>query len=552
MPIDKSKYLVLDLETNGKDLNYDILSISIYKPDDEKLYNKFLPLELHDMVYTTCYNGITAADLKDAKALTQQDVDELLEEFDIKNRLILSYSSFDEKMLKHYFIRKALCGFQHFNFYNFKHDVISSRFSEGNITKDNLCNLYGIDGVSPIHSSANDCILEWKLFERMNGNHLLVTNNKVFEMNENYIIPAGLFYSHPNLKYYITDFPHVSMDYEVIKRFEISGGGIKKFETNINGMLIEHLINSMLQVKELDSYEFCLKNKSKLNYIGTLPSEIHYIPLVFKEDGTVKNVHKEDAEYTKEFNIFLGILKPQLAPMIEFITNDIFKGKPIYSHELMVHKQENILALCDLSSEDAILEIKTSYKGALYKYKEQLYFEANSRDCYLLQIDWDAMPKKFAIEIYHVNLGLGETPGSTRSLSYRTKQLHAKILNENVEVISYFDIKSKVMLKCKQCEHEWETTYYGASHGPKCPFCEPKINADTRCQPMSEEEKQKLRASQYVYKILQKSNGTIVAKNYTGAKDNVDAECLMCGHVWRTRADHLSDRLFCSKCKANK
>ena len=44
--IDSSKYVVLDVETNGlSSENDDLLSISIYKPDDQKIFNKFLPLE---------------------------------------------------------------------------------------------------------------------------------------------------------------------------------------------------------------------------------------------------------------------------------------------------------------------------------------------------------------------------------------------------------------------------------------------------------------------------------------------------------------------------
>lgn len=39
-------YVVFDVETNGLRSKYDdLLSISFYKPDDKKIYNKFLPLE---------------------------------------------------------------------------------------------------------------------------------------------------------------------------------------------------------------------------------------------------------------------------------------------------------------------------------------------------------------------------------------------------------------------------------------------------------------------------------------------------------------------------
>ena len=66
------KYVVLDVETNGlSSLNDDLLSISIYQPDTQKLYNRFLPLELYIDVWTTPINGITKKDLKDAVPLSQ-------------------------------------------------------------------------------------------------------------------------------------------------------------------------------------------------------------------------------------------------------------------------------------------------------------------------------------------------------------------------------------------------------------------------------------------------------------------------------------------------
>lgn len=150
------KYVVLDVETNGlSSLNDDLLSISIYQPDTQKLYNRFLPLELDIDVWTTPINGITKKDLKDAVPLSQYEVDTLIEEYDLCNRIILTYGGIDERFIKNYFKRKGLCGYEKMHFFNFKRNIISSRYSNGNITKDNLCRLYDIDNVQEIHTGAH-------------------------------------------------------------------------------------------------------------------------------------------------------------------------------------------------------------------------------------------------------------------------------------------------------------------------------------------------------------------------------------------------------------
>ena len=172
----ENKYVVLDVETNGLSSVYDdLLSISIYKPDDNKMYNRFLPLELNSAVYTTYINGIKDEDLKGKEPLSQEEVDNLIKEYELDSRTILTYGNIDEKFIKNYFKRKKLRGFSLFTFYNFKHDIISSSFSGGNITKDNLCNLYGIGNVQKVHTGSNDCLLEEPLLNAEENPSLAVT-----------------------------------------------------------------------------------------------------------------------------------------------------------------------------------------------------------------------------------------------------------------------------------------------------------------------------------------------------------------------------------------
>ena len=176
--INAKDYVVLDVETNGlSSLRDDLLSISIYKPDDKKTYDRFLPLELSNNVETTHINGITPEMLKNKLPLTQEEFDEIVKDFELEKRKILIYGNIDEKFIKNYLKRKKIKGFDKLEFYNFKHNIISSRFSEGNITKDNLCRIYGIENTQEIHIGLNDCILEWQLFKKMDGNKIIIINN---------------------------------------------------------------------------------------------------------------------------------------------------------------------------------------------------------------------------------------------------------------------------------------------------------------------------------------------------------------------------------------
>lgn len=242
---------------------------------------------------------------------------------------------------------------------NFKCREISSRFSGGNITKDNLCRLYGIDNIQEIHTGANDCLLEWELFQKLDGNKLLITHDRVYEFNNDYIVPASYLVNYPNFKYHAQNLPRFKCSSKIIKRFEVVNSQIKKFPTNFNGMIIEHLINTMLDVEKIDSTPFLMQNKSKLKHIGKLPSPYDEIYMNFNNDGTVTAAEKKDKNLADELNKFILLLKKEINPLIDYIRKTIFKERHILSQELVVHRDKNVLALCDLSNDTAVLEIKT-------------------------------------------------------------------------------------------------------------------------------------------------------------------------------------------------
>ena len=570
MDTNPTKYVVFDVETNGlKSKKDDLLSISFYKPDDGKEYSKFLPLELNRKIVTTHRNGITEKDLANATALTQAEFDCIMQDFELEKRTILIYAgkNFDASFLSEYLKRHHILGFDKLNFFNFKRNIISSRYSQGNITKDKLCALFKIDGVEAVHSGSNDCKLEWELFKKMNGCFYLVTEggseDNVFRLNADYIVPASLLSSHPNLSRVLCERPYIECQSTLVKSFEIDANGIEKFPTNFTGMTIEHLINSMLNVDMQDSRTFLLKNKMKLDFIGKIPNGISMVPMTFNLDGTVTALHKEDKELEKRINFTSKNLKERIRPLVEYIKYEIFDNEHILSQELVVDYENNILALCDLSTKKTVLEIKTNCSDSL-AYKEQFFYEAKGRDIYHLKMEWvkdrdTNLLKKIIFHISFVDTHIG-TPGSSNWAEGKRAEKRAKKIAEiqkylspsDLSLVSFINTNSPIKLQCKICEHEWNIRYATLMKKiPDCPKCKPKI-VDKKQTTISKEDRIKLRAENYYEKILQKSNHTIVAINYTGSKDNVDAICVACGHKWKIRADHLANRCWCPICKKKK
>lgn len=145
------KHVVLDVETNGlSKKNDDLLSISIYDPYSGICYNRFLPLEMQPSVATTYINGISDSDLKGKKHINNEEARKIIEYFNLNNRTILVYGpdDFDSLFIQNYFIRQGISGFENLKFENIKRHVPSGLFElSGSASKDNMCKLFGIEGV---------------------------------------------------------------------------------------------------------------------------------------------------------------------------------------------------------------------------------------------------------------------------------------------------------------------------------------------------------------------------------------------------------------------
>lgn len=394
-----SQYVVLDLETNGlRTANDDLLSISLYDPSTGKIYNRLLPLELQPTVLTTYINGIDDTDVENAVPLSQKEFDDLIEEFDLTNKTILFYSGgkFDFDFLDKYCRRHKILGMDSLKFENIKNRIASSSYTTGNLTKDNLCNALGIEGVSEIHSGVNDCCLEWQLFEQFVCDKLLIKNNYIYKFSEDYVIPASYLTSFPKLAEFANvEVPKLRYQNSLLYEYYLPPKltkKIRKFPTNISGISIENIINSMIGAKECDNRDFLNVNNKKLKIIGELPSEYEEIPVIKREDGTLKSLDPQYEEYIRAVNETSNVIRSGIAEVIDFIREKIFANKEVRTQEISFTENHRVLALCDLSSDDAVLEIKTFDIFNSYKTENvvrQMYYQKGDKELYAMSIIFD-------------------------------------------------------------------------------------------------------------------------------------------------------------------
>ena len=400
----KNKYVVFDVETNGtRKSNDDLLSISIYDPTSGRCYNRFLPLELQPLILTGWIHGITDKELETATHITQAELDKLIEYFDLKNKTLLSFSggrgTFDSTFIINYCKRHNLVGFEKLKYENIKSMVSDAGFGcEGQMSKDNLCRLLKIDGVQDVHSSMSDCILEWKLFERIKAEQLFFINQHMFKYHEGYVVPVSYLNRHPELISYANiKVPYIIGKAKCLYEFALPKKvlrEVKKFPTNITGVSLENGINSVLNVEEQDNFEFLTKNKSHLEYVGSLDNRMTEIYVEAQKDGTMKSLDHQYDDYVKEINEVTKLVTDCLTPVFDFIKKEIFTTDKIMSQELSISNDGKVLALCDLSNEDNILEIKTfsvsQEDGSINSnLARQLYYESRGRKTFALSIDID-------------------------------------------------------------------------------------------------------------------------------------------------------------------
>ena len=133
-----------------------------------------------------------------------------------------------------------------------------------------------------------------------------------------------------------------------------------------------------------------------LKMVGKLPSEYIEIPVIKREDGTLKSLNPQYEEYIRSVNETSNIIRSGITEVIDYIREKIFYNKEIRTQEITISENNRVLALCDLSSDDAVLEMKTFDIFSVYHSRKredvirQMYYQKGNKELYAMSIIFDA------------------------------------------------------------------------------------------------------------------------------------------------------------------
>lgn len=574
------KYIVVDVETNGiRKANDDLLSVSIYDPLTGSCYNRFLPLDLQPTVLTTFINGITDDQLNYETHINQEELNQIISYFDLNNSVILSYSGgkglFDSSFLINYCKRHNLHGLENLNYKNIKSFLPKAPYGcDGELSKDNICKKLNIHGVKDIHSGINDCLLEWKLFEKLYNEPVLFIGTSIYKYNKDYIIPVSYLFNHEEfLKYAnislpnVVGYPKKVFSYSLPKK---ALNKIQKYETNITGITIEHLINVKLNANKQDNRLFLIENKKHLTWLGNLESSLNEIPIMPNKDGLISAVNKEDIKFVEMVNKSTKEISSHIQPIINFIQDEIFKNEDIMSQELAISDDKKVLALCDLSSKKTILEIKTFnvlQKDSSNKFclseelSRQLFYESKQRETFVMSMNFDYKItkkelNKLTFNIYRVFFKEKEKAEDVFKMPIAAKVVLNALMEDNTLSIQKLSKKlgrghnsvvwgidyltTNQFIKKSGDSNRYSTWIVLKDSDGK------EIKTDnqvtTRNKPDGNNYKERI-------KII--TEGRIEVVNYYNYKAQVTYKCNVCGHIFRRRpADfRKTSHYLCPNCR---
>ena len=114
---------------------------------------------------------------------------------------------------------------------------------------------------------------------------------------------------------------------------------------------------------------------------------------------------------------------------------------------------------------------------------------------------------------------------------YKEKLLE---VNPNLDMISaYKNSKTKIRVKNKICNHEWDVIPTSLLLGHSCPICSGR---------------QKKTHEQFVKEVAEINPNIKVLSEYKNSTSKIECECLVCGRIWEVEANSILQGRGCGYC----
>lgn len=270
---------------------------------------------------------------------------------------------------------------------------------------------------------------------------------------------------------------------------------------------------------------------------------------VKKEDKkpTKRNNKKKTTEQYKQE---LHNINPNIEVLEEYINN---KTKILHLCKTCNHKWKsypsNILKGSDCPKCYHTNRIKTNDEFVKEMYEKHPnieilseYIKASEKiscRCKICGYIWSATARS-------LSHGTGCMQCGYESMKKKVRKSHQIFVEELQEINSniilleeYINNYTKIKVKCKICNHEWNPFPTGLLSGHGCPEC-------SRYNIMLSE-------NEFFDRINFCSNNTIIIHNsYNGLLLDYVCECKKCGNIWETKGAHLIRGHACPKCKSSR
>ena len=171
--LDLKEVVFLDLETTGLNpLTDDVIEIALYDPSNGKEYSRLLPLNRCKTIPSEIESltGITNDMIKELPPIKSQELDELIDEFDLKRKKILIWAGmnmFDTHFLASLFINVGNKNFKYLKFASAM-DIIKeySDVNFNSLSKDYLASYLNINS-NGSHRALSDCKIETEIYKTL-------------------------------------------------------------------------------------------------------------------------------------------------------------------------------------------------------------------------------------------------------------------------------------------------------------------------------------------------------------------------------------------------